>query len=60
MTDTKSKYAIFDWTGNRLSKWGVFDSFEDGWEFILGDMTDKLSLTEEDYQEYYVEQVEGV
>lgn len=52
---SNSKYVIFDWAGNRLSKWGSFESFEHAWDFILGDMTDALGLTDEDYQEYHVE-----
>lgn len=51
------KFAIFDWAGNRLTRWGEFSSFEEAWDHILGDMTDALKLTEEDYQEYYVEEV---
>jgi hypothetical protein len=35
----------------------TFPSFEDAWDFIYCDLTDKLKLTEEDYQEYYVEEV---
>lgn len=35
----------------------TFPSFDDAWDYILGDLTDKLGLTEEDYQEYYVEEV---
>jgi len=50
-------FAIFDWAGNRLSRWGVFVSFDDAWDFILGDMTDILELTEEDYQEYEVREL---
>lgn len=52
-----NKFAIFDWAGNRLFVHGEFPDFDTAWEYILGDMTDKLCLTEEDYQEYYVETV---
>lgn len=31
-----------------------FKTFEDAWDYILGELTDKLSLTEEDFGEYYV------
>lgn len=49
------KFKIYDWAGNDLTHWhGTFDSFEDAWDYILGDMTDNLGLTEEDYQEYFV------
>ena len=48
-------YKIFDWAGNDLSQWhGTFKTFDDAWEYILGEMTDKLGLVEEDYQEYQV------
>lgn len=48
-------YIIEDWAGNDLTKFhGEFPSFEDAWEYIMGEMTDKLKLNEEDYQEYYV------
>lgn len=48
------KYIIEDWAGNRIGE-ESFKTFEDGWEFILGELTDKLGLTEDDYQEYFVE-----
>lgn len=50
----KKPFAIFDWAGNELTKHGTFKTFEDAWDYILGDMTDKLKLTEDDYQEYEV------
>lgn len=50
-------FAIFDWAGNRLYRWGQFNTFEDAWDFILGDMTDILNLTDDDYQEYFVEKL---
>lgn len=50
------QFKIVDWANNDLTYWhGTFETFEDAWAYILGDMTDKLGLTEEDYQEYYVE-----
>lgn len=59
MTKTKrnsGKFRIFDCAGNDLTQWhGTFKTFDDAWDYILGEMTDKLSLTEEDYQEYFVE-----
>lgn len=48
------KYAIFDWAGNHLHVHGEFESFEDAWDYILGEMTDSLELEEEDLQEYVV------
>lgn len=47
------RYGIFDWAGNRVGT-ETFRFFEDGWDFIFGDLTEKLGLTEDDYQEYYV------
>jgi hypothetical protein len=51
------KYAIYDWAGNHLSAHGKFETFQDAWDYILGEMTDKLGLSEEDYQEYQVLEV---
>jgi len=51
------KFEIQDWAGNRLTAHGTFKTFEDAWDYILGDMSDKLKLTEEDYGEYYVMEV---
>jgi hypothetical protein len=63
------KYIIQDWAGNTIQHNGVFnrgaygrelgvpmefDSFEAGWDYILGELADKWNLTEEDFQEYYV------
>lgn len=48
-------YKIYDWAGNDLTAWhGTFHTFEDAWDYIMGEMTDKLNLTESDYQEYQV------
>lgn len=44
-----SKYIIEDWAGNHLFKDKVFDSFEDGWDFIMEQFPD-----EDDLQDYYV------
>lgn len=49
-------YIIADWTGNILLNGQDFPTFEDAWDYILGELTDKLGLTEEDYQEYFVEE----
>ena len=48
------KYQIFDWSGNLVIPQLEFDSFEDGWEYIQGELTEELGLTDEDYQEYEV------
>lgn len=53
----KPKFVIFDWAGNELDMHGTFETFEDAWDFILGEMTDLLNLTEEDYSEYDVRRV---
>jgi len=46
-------FIIQDWAGNRIGD-NSFATFEDGWDYILGELTDKLDLCENDYQEYYV------
>ncbi len=43
------KYIIEDWAGNHLFKDKVFDSFEDGWDFIMEQFPN-----EDDLQDYYV------
>lgn len=50
----KKPFIIQDWAGNVLDSHGSFETFEDAWDYILGEMTDALGLTEEDYGEYYV------
>lgn len=50
-----SQYIIKDWAGNRIKSDKSFDDFESAWDFILGELTDELKLTEEDLGEYYVE-----
>jgi hypothetical protein len=50
-----STYLILDWAGNRIEPSKTFKTFEDAWDYILGDLTESLGLVEEDYQEYYVE-----
>lgn len=49
-----NKFKIYDWAGNELTRWGSFNTFDDGWDFILGELTDLLQLTEDDYSEYFV------
>lgn len=46
-------YAVYDWAGN-LIECGPFKTFDDGWDFIVGELTDRLGLTEEDYEDYQV------
>jgi hypothetical protein len=50
-------FKIFDWAGNEVKPDKSFKSFEDAWDYIQGEMTDELGLTEEDYQEYHVDNV---
>ncbi len=51
------KCIIQDWAGNRIKPQLVFNTFDDAWDFILGELTDEFNLQEEDYQEFYVEEV---
>ena len=46
-------FIIQDWAGNPIGNQS-FTSFDDAWDYILGDLTDKLNLQEDDYQEYFV------
>lgn len=48
------KFIIKDWADNLLLNGMSFETFEDAWGYILGDLTDNLGLVEEDYQEYCV------
>lgn len=50
-------FIIQDWAGNHLCQNLEFPSFEDAWDYILGELTDTLGLNEDDYQEYYVYEV---
>ena len=52
-------YIIEDWYGNKLMIHGDFKTFQDAWDYIRGDMTEKYKLTEEDYQEYFVTRIKG-
>jgi hypothetical protein len=45
------KWIIQDWTGARKFPDKVFDTFEDGWEFLRGEFPDD----EETWGEFYVE-----
>jgi hypothetical protein len=47
-------YMIYDWADNLISK-KTFKTFESAWHYILGDLTERLKLAEDDYQEYFVE-----
>ena len=44
-----TKYVIEDWAGNHLFKQKTFDSFEDGFDFLLFQFPD-----DEELQEYNV------
>jgi hypothetical protein len=46
------QFKIYDWAGNRIGN-QTFTSYLDAWDYILGDLTDSLGLTDDDYQEYY-------
>jgi hypothetical protein len=54
------RFIILDWAGNRIDAHLKFKTFEDAWDYILGDLTDRLGLTEEDYQEYQVDELRSV
>lgn len=42
-------HIIEDWAGNHLFKDRTFDSFEDGWDFLMEQFPN-----DEDLQDYYV------
>lgn len=53
------QYIIKDWAGNHLFKDKIFDSFEDGWEFIYQNVDNSLydkteNENENNFQEYFV------
>lgn len=50
----RGKYRIFDWAGNAIRPEMIFSTVEDAWDYIHGELTDELGLTEEDYGEYEV------
>ena len=51
--EASGKWIIEDWAGNHLFQDKVFDSFEDGWDFIYQNIEEE---TEDDgtYDDYYV------
>jgi hypothetical protein len=50
-------FVIFDWAGNELKMYGTFETFEEAWEYIQGELTDLINLSEDDYSEYEVRRV---
>jgi hypothetical protein len=54
---TSGQWIIQDWAGNHLFTDKVFDSFEDGWDFIYENIKEE---TEDDgtYDDYYVVELE--
>lgn len=50
-------YKIVDWANNPIKAELTFKTFEDAWDYIYGELTDELNLTEEDFQEYEVVEV---
>lgn len=48
-------FRIYDWAGNKITTL-TFATFLEGWDYIYGPLTERLDLTEEDYQEYEVHQ----
>lgn len=53
-------WVIKDWADNLLLNGMLFSSFQDAWGYIYGELTDRLNLTEDDYQEYFVERTTHV
>jgi hypothetical protein len=47
-------FIIQDWAGKRIEPALEFKTFDDAWAHIDGELTDRLGLTEDDYQEYEV------
>jgi len=45
------EFIIVDWVNNHLFKDKVFNSFEDGWDFIQENIEDNNDNT---YDDYYV------
>ena len=54
MNKNKMKYQIFDQSGNLVIPQLDFPSWEDAWEYIEGELTEELELTDEDYRKYDV------
>lgn len=50
-------FKIYDWAGNSIIPEKSFKTFQDAWDYILGELTDELGLTEEDYDDYFVEEI---
>lgn len=52
----KEKFIIEDWAGNRIFPSKVFETFEDGWDYIRENIHEE---TEDDgtYDDYYVIQI---
>jgi hypothetical protein len=50
------KYAVYDWTGRRMTYYGEFESYEDAWGRIYEEFED---LDEKEFEEqmgeFYVE-----
>ena len=57
MLGTSLEFKIFDWAHNPIKPDMTFRTFEDAWAYIKGPLTEEIGLTEEDYQEYFVEEV---
>jgi hypothetical protein len=47
--EIKQQFIVQDWAGNHLFREKVFDSYEDGWDFLLETFPE-----DEDLQEYYI------
>ncbi len=47
-------YTIQDWAGNLIEPDKSFKTFDDAWDFIRKELTNRLNLQDEDYQEYVV------
>lgn len=54
MKERKYRFYIYDWAFNPIRPHLSFATFDDGWDYILGELTDDLNLEEDDYQEYQV------
>jgi hypothetical protein len=48
------RFYIYDWAMNPIRQQLSFNTFDDAWDYIQGELTDELNLTDEDYQEYQV------
>lgn len=52
----RKRFIIQDWAGNLIEPSKSWATFDDAWGFIHGELADRLGLTEDDFQEYYVEE----